>query len=282
MVHASVLPAAQPPPPTCRGAGRGCDAHRPPGRVVEDRDARPGSTSSACGLRAVGVLRDLPGQHGADRAAGRCRRLLRPARPGRLRELPRPARGRRPFAGDGLVPVAPQEPEGRPRGEHPSRRELRAGDHAAVLDRARGAGPGRHPRSSPAASRSRPTVSRTSTEISRAFTGWNFAGATNWKDPEISLEPMENWGEYHDTGSKQILGGAVLPAGQTGEQDLDQVLDLLFQHPERRPVPGPAPHPAPGHVQPESRLRLRASRPQVRERRPGRARATSAPSSARC
>ncbi len=93
-------------------------------------------------------------------------------------------------------------------------------------------------------------------EIARAFTGWNFAGATNWENPEPSFEPMEHWSEYHDQNGKSVLDGTVLPAGQSGQEDLDQILDALFEHPNvgpfvanhliRRLVTS---NPSPGYVQ---------------------------------
>jgi uncharacterized protein (DUF1800 family) len=41
---------------------------------------------------------------------------------------------------------------------------------------------------------------------------------------------MENWIQYHDQNPKTILGGVVLPAGQTGEVDLEAALDTIFAH----------------------------------------------------
>jgi uncharacterized protein (DUF1800 family) len=39
----------------------------------------------------------------------------------------------------------------------------------------------------------------------------------------------------HDTGAKTVLGGAILPASQTAQQDLDQSLDIIFNHPNVGP-----------------------------------------------
>lgn len=91
--------------------------------------------------------------------------------------------------------------------------------------------------------------------LAEAFTGWNFAGADGgdgdcepweWRWPESNwLEPMApclvtnpNNGQpsnYHVTTAKTIVGGVVLPAGQTAEQDLQQALDTLFNHPNVGP-----------------------------------------------
>lgn len=59
--------------------------------------------------------------------------------------------------------------------------------------------------------------------IARAFTGWQKG------DPEYVL-PMVANEAYHDTDSKEALGH-ILPAGQTALEDMQQVLDILFEHP---------------------------------------------------
>lgn len=47
--------------------------------------------------------------------------------------------------------------------------------------------------------------------------------------------PMIMWDEHHDTGSKILITGDTLPAGQTGMQDINDVLDMLFYHPNTPP-----------------------------------------------
>ena len=42
----------------------------------------------------------------------------------------------------------------------------------------------------------------------------------------------------HDTGSKTLLNGLVLPAGQTAEQDLSAALSNIFNHPNVGPFAG--------------------------------------------
>lgn len=91
--------------------------------------------------------------------------------------------------------------------------------------------------------------------LAEAFTGWNFAGADGgdgdcepweWRWPEANwLEPMApcpvtnpNNGQpadYHVTTAKTIVGGVNLPAGQSAQQDLEQALDALFNHPNVGP-----------------------------------------------
>lgn len=72
--------------------------------------------------------------------------------------------------------------------------------------------------------------------FAQVFTGWTFAGgdhsdpnnfyfvAENWR------QPMEAWPEHHSAGQKLLFDGAILPPGQTPQQDLDQALDLIFNH----------------------------------------------------
>ncbi len=42
----------------------------------------------------------------------------------------------------------------------------------------------------------------------------------------------------HDTGSKKVLGGVTIPAGQTPMQDLDATIDNIFNHPNVGPFIG--------------------------------------------
>jgi Protein of unknown function (DUF1800) len=75
-------------------------------------------------------------------------------------------------------------------------------------------------------------------QVALALTGWTYPtapGATprsaNW---EWFSGPMEPRPENHDASSKQVLG-TVLGAGQTVDQDLDGVLDVLMAHPNTAP-----------------------------------------------
>ncbi len=80
--------------------------------------------------------------------------------------------------------------------------------------------------------------------FARAFSGWNFAG-NNTSDPKIFdpakenwLEPMLAWEMMHEPGTKTLLDGKVLPAGQTARKDLDDALDTIFNHPNVGPFIG--------------------------------------------
>ena len=72
--------------------------------------------------------------------------------------------------------------------------------------------------------------------FAHVFTGWTFANAESYRWPERNmLLPMEPFEEYHDTGSKTLLNGFVVPAGQTADEDLQMALDNLFEHPNVGP-----------------------------------------------
>lgn len=63
--------------------------------------------------------------------------------------------------------------------------------------------------------------------IARSFSGWVKA------DSDYML-PMVADNTRHDTDSKDVLGHHI-PAGQTAEQEMETILDLLFQHPNTPP-----------------------------------------------
>ena len=78
--------------------------------------------------------------------------------------------------------------------------------------------------------------------FARAYTGWTYPNTDgtvptylnpyytgDWDDPLAAVESM------HDTGTKILLNGVTLPAGQSARQDLDGALDNLFQHPNLPP-----------------------------------------------
>jgi uncharacterized protein (DUF1800 family) len=77
--------------------------------------------------------------------------------------------------------------------------------------------------------------------FARAFTGWTLGGQ-NQRDPKRFFRPqrnyripMEAWASYHATDEKRLLDGAVLPAGQSAQTDLEQALDTVFRHPNAGP-----------------------------------------------
>lgn len=97
-------------------------------------------------------------------------------------------------------------------------------------------------------------------EVARALTGWTFPtkpGQTpNANNQEYFTGLLEPRPQNHDTGSKTLLNGATVPAGQTLSQDLDAVLNNLFQHPNLPPFIATrlirslvTSNPSPGYIQ---------------------------------
>ena len=75
--------------------------------------------------------------------------------------------------------------------------------------------------------------------FAHVFTGWTWSGSPTFGSGRVPTSsqyfPMEHWPEFHDTGEKTLLNGVVLPAGQSGEQDLAAALDNIFAHPNVAP-----------------------------------------------
>ena len=77
--------------------------------------------------------------------------------------------------------------------------------------------------------------------FAKVFTGWSFGGNdTSFSDgfnppkQNWSLE-MQAWPSHHSTGTKLLLNGVALPAGQTPERDLNDALDNIAAHPNVGP-----------------------------------------------
>lgn len=77
--------------------------------------------------------------------------------------------------------------------------------------------------------------------FARVFTGWSFGGndttfANGFNPPKQNwtLE-MQPWPSHHSSGTKQLLNGTLLPAGQTPERDLNDALDNIAAHPNVGP-----------------------------------------------
>ena len=85
-----------------------------------------------------------------------------------------------------------------------------------------------------------PTYSQEIIEgFAHVYTGWTWAGAPSFRQarptPFNQVIPMQLYPGFHDTGTKTLLRGEVLPAGQSGEQDLSDALDNIFNHPNVGP-----------------------------------------------
>lgn len=82
-----------------------------------------------------------------------------------------------------------------------------------------------------------PTYSQEDIEgLAHVFTGWNYAGSPSWKSSHRDyINPMEPNEDFHDTGTKIIVGGVTIPDGGTAEVDLRLALDALAGHPNVAP-----------------------------------------------
>jgi hypothetical protein len=70
--------------------------------------------------------------------------------------------------------------------------------------------------------------------FSKVFTGWTLAPPQTVGVPNY-LDQMVLTAGNHDTGTKLLLDGVTLPAGQPGATDLNAALDNIFHHPNVGP-----------------------------------------------
>jgi uncharacterized protein (DUF1800 family) len=77
-------------------------------------------------------------------------------------------------------------------------------------------------------------------EFAKIFTGLSFGGVNGvFGNPTPNfLAPMEMFDSEHEPGAKNLLNGTVVPAGQTGMQDIEAGIDNLFNHPNVGPFIG--------------------------------------------
>lgn len=75
--------------------------------------------------------------------------------------------------------------------------------------------------------------------LSRVMTGWTYPtqpGATpRWRNPSYFNGPMEAIQSHHDVEAKELMNSFILPAGQTAQEDLNQAIQHVFQHPNVGP-----------------------------------------------
>jgi uncharacterized protein (DUF1800 family) len=75
--------------------------------------------------------------------------------------------------------------------------------------------------------------------FAHVFTGWNYAGAPSFEEAfendNNQTVPMQLYPAFHDTGEKALLNGTIIPAGQSGDNDLQMALDNVFNHPNVGP-----------------------------------------------
>ncbi len=86
-----------------------------------------------------------------------------------------------------------------------------------------------------------PTYSNTEIrEFAKIFTGLSFGGpgAAFGNQAPNFLAPMQMFDSEHEPGPKYLLNDTVIPAGQTGMQDIEAAIDNLFGHPNVGPFIG--------------------------------------------
>ncbi len=73
--------------------------------------------------------------------------------------------------------------------------------------------------------------------FAHVFTGWHFANVNDFRWPLTTdyLLPMQAYEDFHDKGSKKLLNGFEVPAGQSAAEDLKVALDNVFHHPNVGP-----------------------------------------------
>jgi uncharacterized protein (DUF1800 family) len=74
------------------------------------------------------------------------------------------------------------------------------------------------------------------------FTGWTYpplsGASSNWTNPINFDGQMLAFPNHHQAGTKLLLNGYTVPAGQTPDQDLSNGLDNIFNHPNVGPFIG--------------------------------------------
>ena len=79
------------------------------------------------------------------------------------------------------------------------------------------------------------------TEFAKVYTGLGPGGAKDSFGEEIFFDftaPMRMYSKWHEPGEKLLLGGLILPAGQTALKDVEDAVDNLFNHPNVGPFFG--------------------------------------------
>lgn len=88
-----------------------------------------------------------------------------------------------------------------------------------------------------------PTYDQNTIEgFAHAFTGWTYptrpGSAPQARNPPYYVGPMVAVAGEHDTDTKKLLDGVVLPAQQTPEKDLNDAITNVFNHPNVGPFIG--------------------------------------------
>ena len=90
-----------------------------------------------------------------------------------------------------------------------------------------------------------PTYNNTDiAELAKVFTGLGIsASLEGMDDPYFGMglygsdntKPMKMYEEWHQEGEKKFIQGITIPAGQTGMKDIEDAIDMLFNHPNTAP-----------------------------------------------
>jgi uncharacterized protein (DUF1800 family) len=85
-----------------------------------------------------------------------------------------------------------------------------------------------------------PTFDGTTIEgFASVFTGWTYpplpSATSQWTNPINFDGTMVAFPDHHQAGTKVLLNGYTVPAGQTPAQDLTNALDNIFNHPNVGP-----------------------------------------------
>ena len=77
-------------------------------------------------------------------------------------------------------------------------------------------------------------------EFAKIFTGLSYGGPNAYfGNPEPNfIAAMQMFDAEHEPGAKNLLNDTVVPAGQTGMQDVEAAIDNLFRHPNVGPFIG--------------------------------------------
>ncbi len=75
-------------------------------------------------------------------------------------------------------------------------------------------------------------------EFAKVFTGFGIGGRIDTNEATFTnsiyiadvTKPMKMWDEQHEPGEKHLLNGYIIPDGQTGDEDISDALDHLFNH----------------------------------------------------
>lgn len=81
-------------------------------------------------------------------------------------------------------------------------------------------------------------------EFARVFTGWSLSTTNSfgaygaYAAPISNTQPMKAYPNSHDSGTKTLLDGEIIPAGNTPHKDMQAAIDNIMAHPNVGPFIG--------------------------------------------